>query len=632
MASRELPLVVFLAGDRELHCPGRTLGTTGTLDEQVAAAAGLPIADPPDPDPQRRPVTVEAGTVQCLRLDRLAQTLPSLGFNAPFRMLFVLTDQQPSDHSVRDTVQLRPILQRWCDQRGHDYEDVVVGGRPSLLDDGGAELIAQLDPVLGVAGDVVLVIGGGPPALQIAAHFASFQGVRHRDSLTVLQLQEVVDSVASAVGDGPHESPGPAVRRTRQPASDTSVQVVDRFHGLVGRRTIDTQALLMLDQFDLPGAAQLLQASASAGLHAASIGELASDLLASLARSSPAQDPVARLNTAVDLAEVEWSRPGGSPAEAIWYAMLAVVELLPGAWSHIHPERREIRLNEDQVKQFNRAVDRGRFDDEYTALRSTPRYLRERVAPLLTAAPGVLSLPGRSVDIAQILGEHHRGDDPAASVTWMALYIASKQLRNDHAHDLIVVEPDQAPTIMAEAAEEDFARALRVLAGDILPTDDQKPARLASRLAAIRAQITQDPQSGAPRSRRQRQRPGALIEKLVTTPEKVDDADVRPLLMDEGSSVDRFARLAGPDVEVGRTRLLAAMERFEADHVTLPDRLLSLIDPPAAGHAAALDLLIDAERPASRFRRTCQQVVGDLADDNRAVTLAAQLRAELTGP
>lgn len=631
MTSGETPLVVFLAGDRELHRPGQTLGTSGTLDTQVAAAAELPIADPPDPDPQRRPVSVEAGTVQLLRLDRLVQALPCLGLGERFQMLFVLTDQEPGGHSVRDTLQLRPILQRWCDQRGHDYQDVVVRGRPSSLDDGGAELIAQLDPVLGVVGEVVLVIGGGPPALQIAAHFASFQGVRHRDSLTVLQLQEVVDSVLPADVDGPDEGSEPGVRRSRQPASDTSVQVVDRFHGLVGRRTIDTQALLLLDQLDLPGAAQLLQASAGAGLHAARVGELASDLLASLARSRPAQDPLARLHTAVDLAEVEWSRPGGSPAEAIWYAMLAVVELLPGAWTHIHPDREEIRLDEDRVNQFNRAVDRGRFDDEYTALRSTPRYLRERAAPLLTAAPGMLSLPGRSVDIAQILGDHHRGDDPAAALTWMALYIASKQLRNDHAHDLIIVEPDQAPTIMAGAAE-DFAKALLVLAGDILPSDHQKPARLASRLAAIRAQITQDPQSAAPRSRRQRNRPGVLIEQLVTAPDKVDDAKIRALLINERSSVDRFAPLAGPDVEVGRIRLLAAMERFEADHVTLPDRLLSLMDPPAAGHAAALDLHIDAERPSSRFRRTCQQVVGDLADDNRAVTLAAQLRAVLTGP
>ena len=48
MTTGEMPLVVSLAGDRELHRSGQTLGTNGTLDRQVAAAVGLPIADPPD--------------------------------------------------------------------------------------------------------------------------------------------------------------------------------------------------------------------------------------------------------------------------------------------------------------------------------------------------------------------------------------------------------------------------------------------------------------------------------------------------------------------------------------------------------------------------------------------------------
>lgn len=58
---------------------------------------------------------------------------------------------------------------------------------------------------------------------------------------------------------------------------------------------------------------------------------------------------MARLHAALDLAEIEWSRPAGSRAEAIWYAMPAVVELMPAAWLQQHPDRTSVPFGTERV-------------------------------------------------------------------------------------------------------------------------------------------------------------------------------------------------------------------------------------------------------------------------------------------
>lgn len=56
---------------------------------------------------------------------------------------------------------------------------------------------------------------------------------------------------------------------------------------------------------------------------------------------------------------------------------------------------------------------------------------------MLTTASRELHLPGRTVDLVGIFAGDHRGDEPATSLIWMALLVAGKPLRNEHAHELI---------------------------------------------------------------------------------------------------------------------------------------------------------------------------------------------------
>lgn len=91
MVAGELRWVVFAArGIRvPLHRSVPTLGTSVALSRRVAPVGAMPFADAPDPDPERSPVTVEAGRVQLLRLDRLVQILTSVGFGERFRFPLV---------------------------------------------------------------------------------------------------------------------------------------------------------------------------------------------------------------------------------------------------------------------------------------------------------------------------------------------------------------------------------------------------------------------------------------------------------------------------------------------------------------------------------------------------------------
>ena len=604
------PLVIYLAGDRELYQPDGTVGVTGTLAEVVPHAAALPLADPPGPGAP----DITSGTVSLLRLDRVSEHLADIGWGSGAEFLFVLTQQDDPRFSRRDTVHLRPLLDRWCRRRGHVYSDVVVHGPPNRLDIAAVDLLGQLDRHLANAERVVLVAGGGTAALQIAGHFASFEGVRHREALTIVQLEEV------RAGDGMN-------------IVDTRVRPVEQFHGVVGRRTLDQHALELLDALDLPGAAQLVRASRQAGLAGTAEWRLADELLALLARNTPASTAIDRLAVAVDLAEVEWSRPGGSHAEALWYAVLAAVELIPVAWCEQHGERALPDVDDEAVQRFNAAV----ADDHDPAdglpdLAMTPRYLRERALALLLAGPPRLSLPGRTVNVETTLGVACRQDDLSAAVLWLSLLAATKPLRNEHAHELVTLDHAASDTL-ARAASDRFHIALATLAADLLATaPDQLAARL-DRCQAIRAALqSPDPaatlahlkaEASARRGARGRRR--NVLQRLAAGDLLPEDADLDALVADPRFDPGWFAAAAaaGPAVAEATARTVTQVEA-QAEATGVLHRVAGVPHP--------INLSVTASAPASPFRELCGTIVEALPADNRPLGLAQALTTRLRTP
>ena len=412
-------LVLYLAGTREFHRPERSLRCNGHLRQQVAAAESLPLAPPPGPVP----ASVAEGQVQLLRLDRVAQSLGTLELPAPVHFVFILTDQSDERFRRSDTSALAPVLDRWCRERGFGSTYEVLSAPPHQLDGAGTELIAKMDERLSQARRVILVAGGGPAALQIAAHFAVFEGVRHRDDVTVMQLEEV--------RGGPDEGQ----TATGFP-TDTRVRPIRQFHRLVGERTIEQHAAELITQLDLPGAAQLLQAAQAAGLGPTGAQTHASVLLKRLSRQQASEEPTEQLESALSLAEVEWSRPGGSRAEALWYSSLAVVDLLPSAWTASRGRDVWVGNTNELCDAYNDGVKHPRRKDEWSGLQLASRSF-QAAGPLLAAGPPVIHLPRRSLPLQELLGERHRGDLPDQTLLWAALRVTFRQLRNDNAHEMI---------------------------------------------------------------------------------------------------------------------------------------------------------------------------------------------------
>ena len=593
-------LVVFVAGDREFHRPDETLGCTGTLDEQVKRAYDLEISDLPSP-PSEGLAVATPGHVQLLRLDRVAQALEDWQVPAPVGFVFVLTDQADPLYRGRDTAQLAPVLARWCRARGFAFTHEVIQEPPHRLDGGGEELITKLDERLGQVEQVVLVVGGGPAALQTAAHFAAFQGVRHRDGVTVVQLEQI----------DPDTPQGPG--RSCLPA-DTRVRPIRRFHRLVGQRTIDQQAVQLLDDLDLPGAAQLIRATEAVTPDRGTVGKLADELLTGLARQQPAETAMEQLVAAVDLAEVEWSRPGGSRAEALWYASMSVVDLLARAWADHHGNGPWPTAFRDLADTYNDALPTARRDAPWPQLSVAPRVFPE-VAPILAAGPAKLQLPRRGVNLARILGKHHTGTKPDHTRTWAALLVTYKAVRNDFAHELVGLSRKDADDRIA-ALSTTFMDAVRTLSGD---PGERVPEQEHARLEAVRDHLQTDVPSAASRRRSGRQR---LIDQLIEgSTEDVTDEQLYSLLRSP-LPPERFASLPPSTASEIRERLLGLLERLLG-----PTRTAAASDFDGLG---PLDLQVAVERPASRFRATLQDLL-PLPDANRLIATGSQLRDELHG-
>lgn len=606
------PLVIYLAGDRELHAPEETLGVQGSLAVKAAAAATLPLAGPPGPPPAQP----AAGHVQLLRLDRLDEALAAQGFPRPYELLFVLTDQQDPAHRDRDTRHLFDVLRRWCEARGHILSDVTVHQPANALDGAGAELIDKLDEVLGSAeGPIVLVAGGATPALQIAAHFASFQGVTHRDQVTMVQLEEWhPDDGGQPTGDDPP--------RRRPTIADTHVRVVERFHGVIGRRTVVTQALTLLNELDLPGAAQLLRASAATGVVDHQVGEAAQRLLDRLARTHGGGDDLAMLSSAVDLAELEWSRPGGSPPLAVWYAGLAAVDLVPRARRSLLGLPDPLPVSDKQVDGFNDLVaPRGR-SDVFTQLKMSGRTLKEVAEPMLCAGPDVLRLPGRDVPLNELFRGRYRGDAPAVGLVWCGLVVALKGLRNDHAHQLLAATRTEVDGSLRDASNA-FLHAVSVMNGEAdnhlnRPIDPD-------RLDRIAAQLQQPPKP----STRYAKHGGALLGRLTRNPRlKVTDRQLIELLANPQLQPTRFREL--PATSPVRERLRSLIDELREHAKQPPSGLRALLSVDDDG-LGPLSLKVGVGRTTSSFRRLCTILVSTLPRSNQLLALADDLRVRLTG-
>ena len=599
-----LPLVVYLAGDREIHRPDICLGRAAPLAEQVPAALELDLAVPPD----QGPVVAVRGQVQLLRLDRLHQQLLEQGERPPLEFLFVLTDQQDPHHARRDTRHLAPLLRRWCEKRGHVFASALVHDPPNRLDGGGVELIEQLDAHLGATSRVILVSAGGPAALQIAAHFASFRGVRHRDSLRVIQLEEIVGE------------PDPGVARARPQPVDTRVREVDLFHGVVGRRAIELQAISLLDQLDLPGAAQLVRAAGRAGVLSPQVQATADRLLDRLSRVTAPQTPMDAADAALDLAEVEWSRPAGSAAEALWYAALCAVDLLPAAWAAAHPERRVGRLERETVDRFNRHLGRG------AALRSLVLNDgdAQRAAELLSAAPAEVRVEGRTLRFDQLLGADHRGDDPLAAIVWLALRSALRAQRNELAHELIGVSRQRAERTLTEISER-FDAQCRALVDDGAVASQQ-------RLREVREVLAGSVDHQALPNDDGRRIPVALRQAAAGCCDEAVVDRLLELVTQPSFAADTFAVLPGGADGVVRNVLIGRVDDQLAQverSVAAREAILEVLDQGQAGSGRSLCLRIGGAEPASGLRRVLASVLPGLPPENGSLGLARELRGQL---
>lgn len=430
-------MVVYLAGAREFHWPEETLGCVGELDEQVRAAAELPLADPPG----RMPASVVPGHVHLLRLDRVAQSLEAIRNPKPLGFVFILTDQRDPNFGTKDTSQLTDVLRRWCEARGFVCAQEVLTQAPNRLDGGGQELIAKLDRRFTTAERIVLVSSGGPSALQIAAHFAAFQGTRHREDVTILQLEEVRLTNA----EDPVSSRNPV---------DTKVIPIQKFQRVVGQRAIEHQAAEALDRLDLQGASQLIQAARSSGLCDQSTESLAEELLKGLARQEVLPNQLEQLRGALSLAEVEWSRMAGNRAEALWYAGLAIVDLLAPAWAVANDRGNELHIRPTKrlVESFNDAARHPSKRDDWANIRMDARPLANAL-PILSGGPETLEFPDRSIPLSTILGSRFTGQSTGQALIWLALLVTFKPLRNDHAHELIGLTLDDAHRRMQDLSE-----------------------------------------------------------------------------------------------------------------------------------------------------------------------------------
>ena len=615
-------MVIYLAGDREFHAPATTLGTSGPLSDKAAAAAELPIAAPPATAPDS-----SAGTVMLLRLDRLVQTLDALGFGGTYDMVFVLTRQDDPAFAGRDTHHLRPVLNRWCQARGHLFSDVLVEAAPNRLDAGGAQLIDALDPILASTdGRVVLTVSGGTPALQIATHFASFDGVQHRDQLTIVQLEEMATAQeAPPAARHTNHTPGeePAVQRRRPTITDTMVRVVERFHEAVGRRTIETHAAALVRQLDVAGAAQLLCATPELTFHDPQTLPLAQELRARLSRQHHLEDALAAAAGALDLAELSWSQPGRNPAEALWYAAMATIDLLPAAWATERGTDRAPMIDEDTANAYNAAIAAG-ADPTYGALHLPLRSLQGPAGALLGAGPAALTTPGRTVPVQELWSEHWVGDHRNAALTWCSLLVALRPLRNQHAHELVSLTPDAADHLLRERSRT-FDAARLQLQNDDHPT----PARPVppDRAAAVREAIGQDTPPSSQTSSRRRRPPGRFDLIATGQVDAVTDDELLGFLRHSGVRPERFAELAQRhDAAEMRHRVLRLLDEHAA--VDAPPRPHGQRTEQASGDST-LDLSVSWTAPASPLRQICRQVVPELPADNPLLHLAARLHASL---
>ena len=590
--------VVYLAGAREVHAPDVTLDLDARIDpvDLIEQVGDAPLVTPDElhvglswQEQRHR----WAGKIVLLRLERTMQFVAQRWPDRRQSFLFVLTEQDDAPHAAKDTAHFRPLLHRWAADRGVDFDTVTLQGPPNRLDVA-ARLLEDLDQYLRVAEEVVLFTSGGPAALQVVAHFASFQGVRHRDDLTVLQLEEVLED-----GD--------------QRPIDTRVRPVANFHHVIGRRTVDQQAIELIDQLDLPAAAQLVHASRQAGLIDDPSAATSQGLLRLLARELPPADAAERLAVAVDLAELEWSRPGGSRAQALWYALVTVVELLPAALppppGHPLPE-----IDDDTVRHFNKTVTdeakrAGRASALAPGLTMAPAYLRKRALGLLLRGPTHLPLGerGRTLDLTALLGITCRDDDRPTALTWLALLVAVKPLRNEHAHDLVTIDRVTAETTIVELSKA-FRHALGGFTPDLPPVRaDADPYR------DILQVLAQPPQPLKAAARRPNRRPA--IDRIARGELPITYEQVAQLLTPPSASAERFAVLpndaSGPRAQV--RELIGEYQRLAERRET-----------------GSLDLRIEVAAPASRFRDLCRSLVAELPATNRLVEIAGDLRRQLS--
>lgn len=193
-------------------------------------------------------------------------------------------------------------------------------------------------------------------------------------------------------------SPGAAPRCYGSQLTDTQVRVVERLHGVVGHRTVLTQACTLLDQLDLPGAAPLLRASGGTDLVADRTATRDQQLLDRPTRTHDGGDELAMLSSTVDLASLAWSQPGGSPVLAVWSAALASIELLPPARARLLRLPEQLPLTDAQVRRFNGRVASCGGSDRFAPLVLAPRTLRVVAAPMPGGGPRRLRLPHADLD------------------------------------------------------------------------------------------------------------------------------------------------------------------------------------------------------------------------------------------